>query len=253
MIFFGIQEMVADEFDIYHPGEASLPIKKITGIFQISRQKLTKILAFFDQKSKEELTKNKSFSAQVEKDTVLVKFHRLADLADEHTQRMLKENSGVDRESIGNRSDAEARSKIKDLESKDLKAQPALSNTSKKEIENLIDSVAGALSLDGFPKAKDWVAEQRAGSRNPGAILHCLNRLKHRKPGEKVGNPWGYCNRIMEAENGNYNERDCIREHYTYQFVYQAERMEKEGASKAEIERALKNFIGSKIKPKGRM
>ena len=52
----------------------------------------------------------------------------------------------------------------------------------------------------------------------------------------------------MKVENGNYNERDCIREHYILQFQATGEKMRKEGTAVVEIERALQNYLGSKMK-----
>ncbi|MEN6475226.1 MAG: hypothetical protein ABFD81_14520 [Syntrophaceae bacterium] len=248
MVFFGVMEILSDEFDIFNPGVSRISIKKLTKTFLISRQKLTKILAFFDQKANEKLTESKSFFVAFEKDHVVIKCNRLASLCDEHTQKLLNKN----RESIGSQSGVtpaiEVRSKKQDLESKDLKAQTALSNTPENQkIEALIFELGNQLSLDGFPKAKGWIEEQRKSHKNPAAILHCLNRCKHRKRGQH-DNPWWYCNQIMKVENGNYNERDCIREHYALQFQATAEKMRKEGAAEVEIERALQNYLGSKTR-----
>ena len=248
MVFFGVMEILSDEFDIFNPGVSRVSIKKLTKTFLISRQKLTKILTFFDQKANEIQTKNKSFFVTFEKDYVIINCSRLAMLCDEHTQKLLNKN----RESIGSQSGAtpptEVRSKKKDLESKDLKAQTALSITPEKQkIETLIIELGNELSLDGFPKAMEWIAEQQKSHKNPAAILHCLNRCKHRKRGQH-DNPWGYCNQIMKVENGNYNERDCIREHYILQFQATGEKMRKEGTAVVEIERALQNYLGSKMK-----
>ena len=125
MVFFGVMEILSDEFDIFNPGVSRVSIKKLTKTFLISRQKLTKILTFFDQKANEIQTKNKSFFVTFEKDYVIINCSRLAMLCDEHTQKLLNKN----RESIGSQSGAtpptEVRSKKKDLESKDLKAQTA--------------------------------------------------------------------------------------------------------------------------------
>lgn len=100
LVFFGTLETIADEFDIFNPGSCRLSIKKLTKNFQISRQKLVKILSFFDQKAKEKQTESKSFFVCFEKDHVVIKCNRLAELCDEHTQKLLKKN----RESVGSES-----------------------------------------------------------------------------------------------------------------------------------------------------
>lgn len=248
MVFFGTLEMMSDGFDVNHPGECRISIKKMTGIYQISRQKLTKILAFFDQKSKEELTKDKSFSATIEKDTVYLRCHRLADLCDEHTQKLLKKN----RESIGSQSgftpSIEVRSKNKELESKDkssLKAdepetpkpespppeardkikilRPDIMPPGPDQIQrDLILEMSVAMVNDTtvnvvnelvkskiFSKAIEWLTRQRNMRRNPRAILHVLKQCLTYKPDKA----WAYCDSIIEVENGNFNEQEHIRNH----------------------------------------
>lgn len=69
--------------------------------------------------------------------------------------------------------------------------------------------IANQLSQDGFKKSHEWLQRQRNLHMNPRAILHTLRqcRIYHPK------NPWGYCDKIMKIENGNFNERDSIRNH----------------------------------------
>lgn len=102
LVFFGSMEMMADGFDVNNPGICRISTKKLTKNMQISRQKLVRILAFFDEKAHEKLTENKSFFATVKGEYVLFKCTRLAELCDEHTKRILREtpesvrsNSGV--------------------------------------------------------------------------------------------------------------------------------------------------------------
>ena len=61
LVFFGILEMMADEFDVQDPGKVVLRMKKVRRNLQLSRQKTVKILAFFDQKAKEKPLKTQSF------------------------------------------------------------------------------------------------------------------------------------------------------------------------------------------------
>ncbi|OEU68482.1 MAG: hypothetical protein BBJ57_07330 [Desulfobacterales bacterium PC51MH44] len=93
LVFFGILEMVSDEFDIYNPGRVTLRMKKITKNLQLSRQKTVRILRFFDEKAKLKLQEDVSFFVEIEKGDVTIKCSRLAKLSDNHTQKRLKETS----------------------------------------------------------------------------------------------------------------------------------------------------------------
>jgi hypothetical protein len=85
LVFFGTLELMADEFDIYHPDTVTIPIKKMTSFFQLSRQKTLKILAFFDEKAKMFQRENKSFFAEINNTHVTIICKRFAALADNHT------------------------------------------------------------------------------------------------------------------------------------------------------------------------
>ena len=93
LVFFGILELISDEFDIYHPGEKTLRMAKVKQNLQLSRQKIVKILSFFDQKAKINQKKNVSFFATVEGNSIHIKCNRLAELCDNHTQKLLKDTS----------------------------------------------------------------------------------------------------------------------------------------------------------------
>lgn len=56
-----------------------------------------------------------------------------------------------------------------------------------------------------------WVQKKIDAHGNPNAIVLCLERLVAKMKKETVANPWGYCDKIFEVENGNYNEADSIR------------------------------------------
>jgi len=89
LVFFGTLELMADEFDIYHPDTVTIPIKKMTSFFQLSRQKTLKILAFFDEKAKMFQRENKSFFAEINNTHVTIICKRFAALADNHTTNEL--------------------------------------------------------------------------------------------------------------------------------------------------------------------
>ena len=91
MVFFGILEMISDEFDIHNPGKLTLRMKKITKNLQLSRQKTVKILRFFDEKAKTNTAKDVSFFVEIQKHDVVINCKRLAMLCDNHTRKLLKD------------------------------------------------------------------------------------------------------------------------------------------------------------------
>jgi len=93
-LYFGIMEMVAEEFNIHEPGIVKLRMAKIRQDLQLSRQKIVKILSFFNQKAKIILEKNKinrSFFADVQGNEVSINCRFFADLADNHTKKLLSD------------------------------------------------------------------------------------------------------------------------------------------------------------------
>ena len=93
LVFFGTLEMMADEFNIYNPETVTISLKKMTKIFQLSRQKTVRILSFFDEKAKRFQRENKSFFAEVSQTHVTIICKRFAELADNHTLHELKKTS----------------------------------------------------------------------------------------------------------------------------------------------------------------
>lgn len=83
--------------------------------------------------------------------------------------------------------------------------------SSDKKINSDIVGIANTLSKEKFPKVYQWIQVKRNLRKNNRAILHCLNRcsLADIKPDKA----WGYCEKILEVENGNYNEQDAIQNH----------------------------------------
>ena len=91
LVFFGVLELMADEFDIYNPGVVKLRIKKLTQNLQLSRQKTLKILRFCDQKANENPKKDVAFFVDIQKNHVTINCRKLAKLCDNHTQKLIKD------------------------------------------------------------------------------------------------------------------------------------------------------------------
>ena len=93
MVFFGTLELIADEFDIYNPGVMTFSWRFLRKNLQLSRQKLTRIYTLFDQKAKENQTKHKGFLVSINDDGVTINCKKLAELSDNHTQKLLRERT----------------------------------------------------------------------------------------------------------------------------------------------------------------
>ena len=72
-----------------------------------------------------------------------------------------------------------------------------------------INSVSEALYRSGkFPKVHAFKNKMLKDAKNHNALLHALNQVQ-RLP-IKAG-AWAYCTKIMQIENGNYNEADYVK------------------------------------------
>jgi len=81
--------MISDEFDVQYPGEKTLRMAKVKQNLQLSRQKIVRILSFFDQKAKINSHKSVSFLATVEGNEITINCKRFAELCDNYTQKEL--------------------------------------------------------------------------------------------------------------------------------------------------------------------
>jgi len=73
------------------------------------------------------------------------------------------------------------------------------------EIENISGELYESKIFREVYAFKNTAAKKKI---NPRTILHTLLRVKEKKPTE----PWGYCTQILKVEDGNYNEKDFVKE-----------------------------------------
>lgn len=71
----------------------------------------------------------------------------------------------------------------------------------KGELAKLTETLYQEKIFREAPKFKNQMLKQ---GKNPRAILHTLIRCQIKKPDD----PWGYCTKIIQVVDGNYNERD---------------------------------------------
>lgn len=64
----------------------------------------------------------------------------------------------------------------------------------------------------GFKKVHAFRNKALKEKKNKRAILHALTRCKIKMDIEGLKEPWGFCNKIIQVENGNFNESDHIKD-----------------------------------------
>ena len=70
-----------------------------------------------------------------------------------------------------------------------------------------IEKISKRLYDDGsFPKVHAFKNKMLKDKKNPRTILHALIRCHLTDPGKDAA--WAYCTKIIQVENGNYNEAD---------------------------------------------
>uniref|UniRef100_A0A6M3LK42 Uncharacterized protein n=1 Tax=viral metagenome TaxID=1070528 RepID=A0A6M3LK42_9ZZZZ len=87
VVFFGILEMMSDEFDIHNPGISRFPIKKLAKNLQISVRKLKNIMNYISEKGR--------ITAEFDGKYVTVNCQRLRELCDNWTEKLLRSESRV--------------------------------------------------------------------------------------------------------------------------------------------------------------
>jgi hypothetical protein len=80
------------------------------------------------------------------------------------------------------------------------------------KIDETLDILADKLKSEKiFPQAKGFVTTWKNKGKNREAILHALNAVYMKKK-FKAG-PWAYARKVLDVENGNYNEAVSLLEH----------------------------------------
>lgn len=80
-----------------------------------------------------------------------------------------------------------------------------------KLIESLCNTIDGFSSKEKFFNPRKWAANQLQIRGHPRAIFEALNGLS--KNWNTVDKPYGYVRKIMNIQNGNFNEADAISIH----------------------------------------
>ncbi len=91
LVFFGILDMMAEDFDETNPGISTFSLHYLTKNLQVSRQKVVRILTFLQNYPK----KNGKILHKIDGDKITLKCIRLKELADDWTKKLLRSNSEV--------------------------------------------------------------------------------------------------------------------------------------------------------------
>lgn len=95
LVFFGVLELMSDEFDFNNPGVLTISWNNLRRNLQLSRQKTAKILSFCHQKANENHSKNVSFFVEMNDSGVVINCVRFKELCDEYTRKEISKKSGV--------------------------------------------------------------------------------------------------------------------------------------------------------------
>ncbi len=119
LVFFGILDMMAEDFDIKNPGICTFSVKYLTRNLQISHHKLLKVLEYFKNYPKE----NGRLLYELNGNKITITCIRLKELADEWTNKQLRRKSGVNRDLLPPK-EVEREVEIEEEIKKDIKETP---------------------------------------------------------------------------------------------------------------------------------
>jgi hypothetical protein len=247
LVFFGVLEIMSDEFDIFNPGYNIISIKKMQNTFQLSRQKVVKILRRINEKSIESLQKtDRNLAVFCQKTDKMNEIHqkllkkksqkmvgflchvntanveiicmKLKDLCDEYTTRELKRLSGVTPELIGSYSGVTPEQEREEEEEEDKKTTGKPVRTDKKKNQKTLDFIRERVTkIEGMLRRKNkkfnvwaWIHFSINENRSPDLIIASLDGLI--KMFSKIeGDVWAYSEGIVKSKMQNFNEREHIR------------------------------------------
>lgn len=96
LVFFGILDMMAEDYDEDNPGIATFSVNYLTRNLHISQKNLRKILTFINNYPK----KNGKIYHTINGSKITLTCPKLKDLVDEWTKKKLRSNSGVTTDSL---------------------------------------------------------------------------------------------------------------------------------------------------------
>lgn len=214
VVFFRTLELMSREFDTNNPGISTFSISFFKSKFRYTWAKTQVILRFYEKRKRFQL----SFSNDEGLEQITIKCPKLKELCDEYTQKRLKKS----RDKIGTLSGhcPEQEEEAEEEEDKEIKGTDGeitvpfndiISHGSIPKVKSEIQEIGKELyDKKTFPGVFAFINKMLKEQKSERAILHTLTRCCakaiHNGGFKKDGGPWAYCMKIIQVENGNYNE-----------------------------------------------
>ncbi len=217
VVFFRTLELLAREFDIENPGVSTFSLSFYRKKFRCKYKTLKNILDFFVKRKRFEV----SYSVEDGLDMITINCPKLKDLCDEYTQKLLKGLSGEKPDTVPPieveeevEEDKEKKENPKGKDGKNtVPLKNIISNGSLPKVKAEIKKIGKELYDNKiFPEVFAFINKMLKEQKSERAILHsltrCYTKAMNKNGFDKDGGPWAYCTRIMQIENGNFNEAE---------------------------------------------
>lgn len=205
LTFFGILEILADEFDVEKPGEVTLSWRYLRRKLRLSTQKLKKILKYCEDSG--------IFIVSIRERDVNIKSLKFSDICDEYTQRIIRKEATT---SVGILS-GQYRDNVRVEVEEEAEGEKEEKNNTKKEVDysqlqkntdHLCKTLSGYFKKFNFYA---WRQEQINKQRHAEGIEECLSLLWKNKG--TVLNVRAYLTQLMKIKGPNAFEREAVAEH----------------------------------------
>lgn len=213
LIFFGIIEIYAREFKTELGWNLTTTLPYLRRKLDRTRNKpITNVL--------ETIKKSGKWSIVINGDCVSIFIPKFKELMDESTLKKLRDNeksfrngSGIIPKTAGTDLEAEA-DKEEDIKIKaadapfEIPTKEELSESSIVKTNGDMEKVCKQLYDEKiFPEVHAFRNKMLKAKKNEKAILHALCQCYLLAPRD----PWPFCKKILDVEDGNYNEKDHTR------------------------------------------
>jgi hypothetical protein len=237
-VFYRTLEIMCVEFNVKNPAENQFAFEYFYRKFlRISRNKLKKILIRCSEKYQESNGENGIYFQENEK-SILLKCCKLKILTDNYTNKCLTNvgqmsvettnkdptNVGRDYEQMSDKCTNKLPTDVGHIELEleleldkeksnyiPVRGKAALDDIPEYSLKKLIDEIekmsSGLYEEKIFPDVYAFKNKAAKNKINPKAVLRALIQCGKNKPSD----PWGYCTKILQVEDGNYNANDFIR------------------------------------------
>jgi len=215
-IFFMTLELYGREFNrLSDDGKLTLTKKTFARELRKSWATVEKLWRFYEKRQR--------FFLEIGEKTATIRIPKFINIASNWTARDKRKNDESPTEApteapTAKEGEVEGEVDLKDFTSYEvpddekfrLPTVDELNNASVMKISKDLKIVCDELyKTKVFPKAHAFANAQIKKKKNRRAILHTLTKCLLKRDFE--GNPWSYCEKIIQVENGNYNEADYQR------------------------------------------